>query len=57
MDGTYIRLAAAVLVAHQQSKDSSCLCGRVRLGESWARHVAEVLDAAGALQVVPADRM
>ena len=48
-DGTYPQLAAAVLVAHQRT-DSGCLCGRLRLGESWPKHVAQVLDAAGALR-------
>lgn len=52
-DGTYRRLAAAVLVAHQQIESSHCLCGRLRLGDSWAEHVAEVLEAAGALRQGP----
>lgn len=55
-DPSYRALAAAILVTHQQTSSSGCLCGRLRLGESWARHVAEVLDAVGALQVVPAHR-
>lgn len=49
-DGTYRRLAASVLVAHQRRDDSGCLCGKLKLGESWVDHVAEVLDAAGALR-------
>ena len=53
-DGAYKRLAAAVLVAHQQRANSSCLCGwgvaAAELGKSYAEHVAEVLDAAGALR-------
>lgn len=52
-DGTYRRLAAAVLIAHQQTSTSGCLCGRTALGESWAAHVAEVLDAVGALRDRP----
>lgn len=49
-DHTYRWLAAAILVAHQRTDDSGCLCGRLRLGESWAAHVARVLDDAGALR-------
>lgn len=49
-DGTWRRLAAAVLVAHQRRSSSECLCGWDRLGASHAEHVAEVLDAAGALR-------
>ena len=49
-DATYRTLAAAILVAHQRIESSGCLCGRLRLGESWAAHVAEVLDHAGALR-------
>ena len=55
-DGTYRRLAAAVLVAHQRRDDSNCLCGELRLGESWAGHVARVLDRAGALRDRPPER-
>lgn len=50
MDGTYRRLAAAVLVAHQRDGAGGCLCGWSVLGASWADHVAQVLDAAGALR-------
>lgn len=49
-DGTYRQLAAAILVAHQQTESSGCLCGKLSLGESWAQHVAEVLEFAGALR-------
>jgi hypothetical protein len=52
-DGTYRRLAAAVLIAHQRRDAASCLCGWSVLGESWAVHVAEVLEVAGALRVRP----
>lgn len=52
---TYLRLAEAVLVAHQRSDSSSCLCGELELGESWAAHVARILDDAGALRRVPAE--
>jgi len=52
-DATYRQLATAVLVAHQRH-ESGCLCGRLGLGESWAEHVAETLDAAGALRDRPA---
>ncbi len=52
-DGTYRRLVAAILVAHQQTATSGCLCRRLRLGDSWAEHVAEVLEAAGALRDHP----
>lgn len=52
-DLTYHRLAAAVLVAHQRRDDGNCLCGRLALGESWAEHVAETLDTAGALRDRP----
>jgi hypothetical protein len=48
-DDTYRQLAAAVLVAHQRH-NGGCLCEKLRLGESWAAHVAAVLDAAGALR-------
>jgi len=51
MDSTYVDLAEAVLVAHQREDGGGgCLCGRLMLGGSWAVHVAEVLDAAGALK-------
>jgi hypothetical protein len=52
-DLTYRRLAASSLVAHQRRDAASCLCGWSVLGESWAVHVAEVLDAAGALRDRP----
>ena len=48
-DETYIQLATAVLVAHQRYK-GGCLCGWHELGKSYAQHVAQVLDAAGALR-------
>lgn len=51
--GTYRDLASAVLVAHQRYNASSCLCGWSELGQSWAEHVASVLDAAGALRDRP----
>lgn len=54
-DGTYRQLAASVLVAHQRRDDSNCLCGTLMLGESWANHVAWILDRAGALAAPPAD--
>lgn len=50
-DQTYAQLASAILVAHQRHLiPAGCLCGPLPLGTSWADHVAEVLDAAGALQ-------
>ena len=53
-DGTWRRLAASVLIAHQRRADSGCLCGwgddPSEYGKSWAEHVAGVLDAAGALR-------
>lgn len=49
-------LATAVLTAHQRRGGGGCLCGRLKLGESWAAHVAEVLDAAGALRDRPPGR-
>lgn len=52
-DETYRNLASAVLVAHQRYDASSCLCGWSELGQSWADHVAAVLDAAGALRDRP----
>lgn len=53
-DGTYRRLAEAILVAHQRRDGGgNCLCGALDLGESWARHVAEILAAAGALRDRP----
>ena len=55
-DGTYRHLATAVLIAHQRRGDSNCLCGRLELGESWAAHVAEALDEAGALRDRPPER-
>ena len=54
--GTYLLLATEVLVAHQRRDDSNCLCGELRLGESWAGHVARVLDRAGALRDRPPER-
>ena len=53
VDGTYRQLAAAILVAHQRREDSNCMCGVLRLGGSWAEHVASVLSAAGALRDRP----
>jgi hypothetical protein len=55
-DLAYQRLAAAVLVAHQQREDSSCLCGWRELGRSYADHVAQVLSDAGALREQPGGR-
>jgi hypothetical protein len=52
-DPTYIRLAEAVLVAHQRRDDGNCLCGGLMLGDSWATHVAELLHAVGALRDGP----
>lgn len=52
-DYTYRRLAAAVLTAHQRYTSDGCLCGWAELGRSHADHVAEVLDAAGALRGSP----
>lgn len=52
-DGTYRRLAAAILVAHQRSSPNRCLCGPLSLGSSWADHVAEKLEHAGALRDSP----
>ena len=52
-DATYRQLAAAILVAHQRHRRDGvygCLCGRLELGESWAEHVAKILDQAGALR-------
>lgn len=49
----YRDLASAVLVAHQRRDPQSCLCGWSELGQSWADHVAGVLDAAGALRDWP----
>lgn len=50
-DGTYRRLAGSILVAHQRMDGGGgCLCGRLRLGEGWADHVAEILNTAGALR-------
>lgn len=49
-DGTYRRLAESILVAHQRRNDSNCLCGELQLGQSWAAHVAKILDLAGALK-------
>lgn len=52
-DGTYRRLAAAILVAHQRRDISGCMCGWSELGRSHAAHVAAVLDGAGALRDRP----
>ena len=52
-DGTYRRLAAAVLVAHQRRNSASCLCGWSKLGLSHADHVVGLLDAVGALRDFP----
>lgn len=52
-DGTYVRLAAAVLVAHQRYDIGNCMCGELGLGESWADHVAITLHAVGALRDRP----
>ena len=55
-DGTYRRLAEALLVAHQRRDSGSCLCGWSELGKSHAAHVAVVLDVAGALKDRPPSR-
>ena len=55
-DGTYRRLAEAVLVAHQRRDSGSCLCGWSELGRSHAAHVAAVLEVAGALRDRPPSR-
>ena len=55
-DGTYRRLAEAVLVAHQRRDSGSCLCGWSELGRSHAAHVAAVLEVAGALKDRPPSR-
>ena len=55
-DGTYRRLAEAVLVAHQRRDSGSCLCGWSELGRSHAAHVAGVLEVAGALRDRPPSR-
>jgi hypothetical protein len=52
-DGAYKRLAESILVAHQRRADSNCLCGGLMPGQSWARHVAELLDKAGAIRDRP----
>lgn len=52
-DLTYRRLAEFVLVAHQRRSDGNCLCGELELGDSWAIHVAHILDVAGALRRKP----
>lgn len=50
-DGTYRQLAQAILVAHQRDgRTTGCMCGWLDLGKSWAEHVANVLDDAGALR-------
>ena len=56
MDGTYRRLAEAVLVAHQRRDITSCLCGWAELGKSHAAHVAAVLELSGALRDRPPGR-
>lgn len=52
-DGTYRRLAAAILIAHQRTGIGGCLCGWAHLGHSHAEHVAEILEHAGALRTEP----
>lgn len=52
-DGTYRRLTEAVLIAHQRRADSNCLCGRLRLGQSWAVHVTHLLAEVGSLRARP----
>lgn len=52
-DGTYRRLAEAILVAHQRKDIGGCLCGWAKLGRSHAAHVAEILEVAGALRDRP----
>jgi len=55
-DGTYKRLAEAILVAHQRRSDSNCMCGELELGDSWAIHVVGLLDVSGALRDSPPPR-
>lgn len=50
MDDTYRNLAESILVAHQKQESGDCLCGGLKLGESWATHVAKILFLAGALK-------
>jgi hypothetical protein len=33
-----------VLIYHQQTNTSGCICGWGRLGHSWAEHVADVYE-------------
>jgi len=54
-DPTYKYLASAVLTAHQRRQDGNCLCGELRIGDSWSDHVAEILDRVGALRKRPPD--
>lgn len=42
--------AEALLVAHQRQAPGGCRCGWNALGESFARHQAEKLRAAGLLK-------
>lgn len=39
-------LLVRVLVDHQRRADSNCHCGGLKLGESWAVHVADMYEAA-----------
>lgn len=41
--------AERVLIDHQSLDNNACLCGWSVLGASHARHVAQLLDAAGLL--------
>jgi len=44
---TYVRgLLVGVLVAHQPTSTSGCICGWAVLGASHAEHVADVYEAA-----------
>ena len=52
-DGTYRHLTSLILTAHQRRGDGNCLCGRLRLGDSWSDHVADLLDHVGALRDRP----
>lgn len=44
-----VEAATALLVLHQRTSIRGCHCGQVRLGESHARHLAELLAGAGLL--------
>jgi hypothetical protein len=56
-DPSYRYLAEAILVTHQRREDGNCMCGVLKLGESWAKHVAMVLQFVGALRDGPPKRV